>query len=237
MSTSLQYVGALFKFTWKHLRSRYWYYIALVIVGIVISVVLMPHDRELLNAIRKNPVLYPGVHDLAGKVSYYSMYTFTPLMLCFLLWMAGWQTGKARFKRAALVCFVAATAAGILVNVLRPGFGRPRPRAGLEDHFYYLEFSSDMLSYPSGHVMSNMGGAAALTVLEPWVGIPYIIISGASGWSRMQRNAHYPTDVIVGALFGIGVGIAFAQGARLMKKEEDPLEKEQQSPTSASGQS
>lgn len=226
MAASLRYIGALFKSTWEHLCSRYWFYLVLIIVGIVISVLLMPHDRELLNEIRKNPVLYPGVHHLAGEVSYYSMYTFTPLLLCFLLWIAGWKTGKSRLKRAALVCFVAATVAGILVNFLRPGLGRPRPRAGLEDKFYYLEVTSDMLSYPSGHVMSNMAGATALTILEPWVGIPYFILSGASGWSRMQRNAHYPTDVVVGCLFGIGVGIAFAQGARTMKRERDPLEKE-----------
>ena len=226
MAASLRYVGALFRSTWEHLRSRYGFYLALVIVGVVITVFMMPHDHELLNLIRKDPSLHPEVHRLAGKVSYYSMYTFTPLLLCFLLWVVGWKMGKARFKRAALVCFVAATVAGILVNFLRPGFGRPRPRAGLEDRFHYVEFSSDMLSYPSGHVMSNVAGATALTLLEPWVGIPYFILSGASGWSRMQRNAHYPTDVLVGCLFGIGVGVAFARGARSMKRERDPLETE-----------
>jgi membrane-associated phospholipid phosphatase len=226
MSASYRYIGVLFKSTWRNIRNRYWFYLAFVIVGIVITILLMPHDRELLNTLRMNPVMHPGVHDFAGKISYYSMYTFTPLMLCFLIWITGWNLNKKTLKKAALVCFVAATVAGILVNVLRPGFGRPRPRAGLEDKFYYVEFQSDMLSYPSGHVMSNIAGATALTILEPWIGVPYLILSGASGWSRMQRNAHYPSDVIAGTLFGVAVGIAFAQGARLMKREEDPLEKE-----------
>lgn len=226
MSASYQYIGVLFKSAWRNLRNRYLFYLAFIVVGIVITVILFPHDREWLNAIRKNPVLYPEVHDFAGKISYYSMYTFTPLLLCFLIWVAGWKLKRNTLKRAALVCFVAATVAGLLVNVLRPGFGRPRPRAGLEDKFHYFEFQSDMLGYPSGHVMSNVAGATALTILAPWIGVPYLVLSGASGWSRMQRNAHYPCDVIVGALFGVGVGFAFAQGALVMKREEDPLEKE-----------
>lgn len=226
MPLSLRYISALFKSTWKQLKRSYWLYLLFLVAIVMVSIFLMPHDRELLDTIRKDPQLFPGIHDFAGKISYYSMYTFTPLLLCILIWLAGWKLKRISLKRAALVCFVAATAAGILVNVMRPGFGRPRPRAGLEDKFYYMEMKSDMLSYPSGHVMSNVAGAATLTILEPWVGVPYLILSGASGWSRMQRNAHYPTDVIVGGLFGIAVGFAFARGAAFMKKDEDPLEKE-----------
>ena len=83
-----------------------------------------------------------------------------------------------------------------------------------------------MMSYPSGHVMSNVAGAVALTIVEPWFGVPYLVLSGATGWSRMQRNAHYPTDVTVGAILGMAVALAMVNGARRMKQHEDPLEKE-----------
>ncbi len=234
MPASLRYIGPLIRATVKEAIRRPWIHIGIISFVIVLSYFTMPHDRAWLNEVRSDPLESPGVHDFAGKISYYSMFVYTPLLYCVGIWLVGLLRKSTHLKRAALVCFVAATAGGILVNFMRPGFGRPRPRAHIEDTFHWFEMDSDMLSYPSGHVMSNMSGAVALAIIEPWVGVPYIVISTASGWSRMQRNAHYPTDVTVGALFGIGLGIAFARGARVMKKEEDPLETEQQCPTNAS---
>ncbi len=236
MPASLKYIAVLLRTTLREAKRRPFLHVGILVFVGVLSYFTMPHDREWLNQIRYDPEVSPGMHDLAGEISYYSMYVFTPLLYCAGIWIFGWLTQRNRFKRAALICFVAATAGGILVNFMRPGFGRPRPRAELEDHFYWFETKSHMLSFPSGHVMSNMSGAVALTIVEPWIGIPYVVMSAASGWSRMQRAAHYPTDVTVGMLFGIGVGIAFARGARVMKREEDPLEKEAPSRTSASGQ-
>ena len=226
MPKSLRYIGRLFSSTWREVKANPLKYLILIGIGIVLAFVMMPHDHGWLDNIRKDPAIYPGVHDAAGKVSHYTMYTFTPLLLCTLLWIGGWLSGKKSFKKAALVCFVAGTMGGILVNFLRPGFGRPRPRAEKVDKFHYFEVDSDMLSFPSGHVMSNMAGATALTIVQPWIGVPYVIATGASGWSRMQRDAHYPTDVTVGAIFGAVVGIAFANGMLLMRKDEAPLETE-----------
>lgn len=226
MPASLKYVGALFKSTWKHVKQSYWTYLGFIAVAVIISIFLMPHDRELLDAIRKDPQVFPEIHDFAGKISYYTMFTFTPLLLCTVIWTFGWLSKKVHFKKVAMICLVSGAVAGICVTFLRPGLGRARPRANMEDKFYFLEMKSDMQSYPSGHVMSNVAGAAALTIVEPWIGVPYLILSSSTAWSRMQRNAHYPTDVTVGAIFGIAIGLAFAQGARLMKKDEDPLEKE-----------
>jgi membrane-associated phospholipid phosphatase len=234
MPASLKYIALHLLTTWQIFRTSPWLILGLVLVCAILAFLMMPHDAGWLQQIRKDPKFYPDVHDFAGKVSYYSMYVFTPLLLCTVLWLAGWRLKKIHLKRAALVCFVAATVAGILVNFLRPGFGRPRPRAEIEDRFYYFQFSSNMLGFPSGHVMSNVAGATALTILQPWVGVPYVVIAAASGWSRMQRNAHYPTDVVVGALLGFGVGIACARGAAVMRKEGDPLEIESLDPTSAS---
>jgi membrane-associated phospholipid phosphatase len=224
MPASLKYVGALFKSTWHSVRKRPALYIVLALLVVGVSIMLMPHDRELLNTIRHDPAIYPGIHDLGGKVSEFTMYTYTPLLLSTIIWLIGWRASRAQLKKAALVCLVAGTMGGILVNFLRPGLGRPRPRAEKEDKFYYFEMDSNMLSYPSGHVMSNMSGAVALAFIQPWVGVPYVAISCASGWSRMQRNAHYPTDVVVGALLGIGVGVAFARGFRSIPTDKDPLE-------------
>lgn len=226
MPKSLKYVTALFKSTVSEAKRRPWIHVGIIASAIILSIFTMPHDREWLNQVRFDPETSSGIHDFGGKISYYSMFVFTPLLYCVLIWLVGWIKKSKHLKKAALICFIAGTVGGILVNVLRPGFGRPRPRAHKEDRFYWFETRSDMLSYPSGHVMSNMSGAIALTIIEPWVGVPYIVLSSASAWSRMQREAHYPTDVAVGALFGIGIGVAFARGARAMKREEDPLETE-----------
>ncbi len=191
-----------------------WLIIGSSLVFFLIAFWTMQFDKGWLGVIRQDPSTYPDVHHFAGKVSYYGMYVFTPLGLCAAIWIAGWRLNREHLKRAAIACFVAGTVAGIIVNVFRPGFARPRPRAELPDRFHWVEFDSDLHSFPSGHVMSNIAGATTLTIMQPAIGVPYILFSGAIGWSRMQRASHYPTDVGLGTALGVIVGLAIAGGVR-----------------------
>lgn len=236
MPSSLHYIGQLFRSTAHDLRRRPWIYLAILCSIPIVASQMMPHDQSWLGHIYADAKTFPELHSFAGQISHYSSYLYTPLLYCAIIWAFACLWRKEELKRAALVCLVAATMGGILVNVLRPSFGRPRPRAEIEDRFYGFDVRTNMQSFPSGHVMSNMSGAVALCIIQPWIGVPYVIFTTASAWSRMQRLAHYPTDVVVGAILGSGVGLAFARGALLMRKEADPWETKPEPPTNASGQ-
>ncbi|OPZ75794.1 MAG: Undecaprenyl-diphosphatase BcrC [Verrucomicrobia bacterium ADurb.Bin474] len=214
MCDSLKYTGRLLKESWTVTKRFKWLIIGSSLVFFLIAFWTMQFDKGWLGVIRQDPSTNPDVHHFAGKVSYYGMYVFTPLGLCAAIWIAGWRLNREHLKRAAIACFVAGTVAGIIVNVFRPGFARPRPRAELPDRFHWVEFDSDLHSFPSGHVMSNIAGATTLTIMQPAIGVPYILFSGAIGWSRMQRASHYPTDVGLGTALGVIVGLAIAGGVR-----------------------
>lgn len=63
-------------------------------------------------------------------------------------------------------------------------------------------------SFPSGHSSSAFCTATALTLsTKKWyVGVPAYTYASLVAYSRMRLGVHYPSDVLVGALVGIGSG-------------------------------
>lgn len=61
-------------------------------------------------------------------------------------------------------------------------------------------------SFPSGHTSSAFATATSLSLLYPkwYVIAPSFLWAGAVGYSRMELGVHYPSDVLIGALVGIG---------------------------------
>lgn len=65
-------------------------------------------------------------------------------------------------------------------------------------------------SFPSGHTTSAFALATSFTMAFPhwYVAVPAYLYAGSVGYSRMRMGVHYPSDVLTGAL--IGVGSAYA---------------------------
>ena len=61
-------------------------------------------------------------------------------------------------------------------------------------------------SFPSGHTqtISTYASAFAINLKKKWFSILSVIIIILVAFSRMYLGAHYPSDVIVGALLGVG---------------------------------
>ena len=109
---------------------------------------------------------------------------------------------------AARVGFVFAAVAlpGLLVAVGKRLIGRARPRAlELSDplSFRFFGWDSAYASLPSGHSTTAFAAAFALAALFPrwrfawWSGAALIAVS------RVAIAAHYPSDVVAGAVVGI----------------------------------
>ncbi|MBE7019170.1 MAG: phosphatase PAP2 family protein [Ruminococcaceae bacterium] len=77
-------------------------------------------------------------------------------------------------------------------------------------------------SFPSGHTqnISTWTTALARLLRKRWLLITAIIVSVAIGCSRMYLGAHYPSDVIVGLILGISIGIL---GSALYEKLKNPV--------------
>lgn len=97
-------------------------------------------------------------------------------------------------------------AGGIVTPLLKRAFGRARPIQEEGAHSFQ-PFSSTHQSFPSGHATNAFAFATAIAGhYDGWL-VPTIVYSLASGvaMSRVNDRAHFPSDVLAGALIGRGI--------------------------------
>jgi undecaprenyl-diphosphatase len=103
-----------------------------------------------------------------------------------------------------------------LANGLKPVFDSPRPTADVAE----ILASVDGLGFPSGHAMSSavlFGGLTFLAIRQfGWCGptryAPGVAIAGVAltGYARIWVGAHWLTDVIGGAIYGLAIVLVAA---------------------------
>ena len=62
-------------------------------------------------------------------------------------------------------------------------------------------------SFPSGHTLVSFEAATALTVYHRKWGIAALVLAALIAYSRLYLFVHYPTDVLVGAVLGVGIAL------------------------------
>ncbi len=73
-------------------------------------------------------------------------------------------------------------------------------------------------SFPSGHTASSFGSAWILSTIWPRRAPIFLSFAASVGLSRIYVGAHYPGDVTVGALLGIGLSEVFRRAVRKLLK-------------------
>lgn len=111
-----------------------------------------------------------------------------------------WNSGVSQFE--ALVATLAYTQA------LKVSVARNRPeRFDPEQKAHALDSS-----FPSGHTSTAFATASSLWANHgAMVGTPMMILAALTGYSRIQKGAHYFSDVMFGATIGMATGFGYAQ--------------------------
>lgn len=116
----------------------------------------------------------------------------------------------ARRMRAASAApaflFMAVAVAGIVVDGLKIGLGRMRPKLLFRDDLYgfsWVAWRPDHWSFPSGHTATIVALMTALWWLWPRHLLFYVLTAAIVAGSRIVVGAHYPSDVIAGALIAV----------------------------------
>ena len=110
-------------------------------------------------------------------------------------------------KKTALMCAAAMLVSLVINNfVLKNVVGRTRPYEVVQGLIPLIGKPRDY-SFPSGHTASSFAAAWVLFWRLPKrFGIPARLLAGLIGVSRLYVGVHYPTDVLVGMISGIGCG-------------------------------
>ena len=106
-------------------------------------------------------------------------------------------------REAWVICGLLGPLAIGLNFVVKLAVKRPRPvLEGLPP----LGGAPSSLSFPSAHATSSFAVATAMTRVEP-LGALAFLLAAALALGRPYLGMHYPSDVLAGALLGVGLGL------------------------------
>ena len=120
----------------------------------------------------------------------------------FLVVAALWLKGE---KRPAVYLAAGLIVDLVLVTALKTVIHRPRPYETL--HITPLDLGDIFGSLPSGHASRAFLSAMILSNFYRKYAVIFLLMAASIGFSRVYLGAHYPLDVVIGAINGVLTGI------------------------------
>ncbi|MGH7259893.1 MAG: phosphatase PAP2 family protein [Nitrospiraceae bacterium] len=123
----------------------------------------------------------------------------------------GYLRKRPELYQAGLRGWVAHAVTAILVQSLKHGIGRPRPRLHREDEFFTgPTLESGLDSFPSGHASASFAVATVIVKHFPRVAWPVYALAGYVSLTRVFRGSHFVSDSVAGVVLGLVVGTLVA---------------------------
>lgn len=170
-------------------------------IGVLAVGGVMLLDGELRRSVERNSNdTTRQVADIVGPLG--EEYSFAVLGAFFL---SGRYLNNEKAKAVAEDGLTSSLiAAGVITPILKATIGRERPSQSSDP----FAVGNGGRSFPSGHATQAFAIASVIAshYESPWVQVAAYGLAGLVGWSRMEHNAHYASDVLAGALIGTVVG-------------------------------
>jgi membrane-associated phospholipid phosphatase len=174
--------------------------VKIFILGLVVSITSSAQniDIDLLEKIHKpsqspNNSFYQGLTTSADYVA-----ILTPISML----SVGLASKNKELTRNAITSGIAVLGTYGVGFVVKKTVKRSRP---WQDYSQIVPYQMDEgYSFPSGSTSVAFSAATSLTTSFPkwYVAIPAYSYASVVGYSRMRLGAHYPSDVLTGAVLG-----------------------------------
>lgn len=131
-------------------------------------------------------------------------------------------TAIPKTRKLGILALASLLGCFLINNILLKNLvARPRPYTQLPDLSLLVPYPKDY-SFPSGHTCSSFAVAGSLWQSEKtWniIRIPAIVLAIMISFSRLYVGAHYPSDVVVGAIIGlIGSTVITKKGTKMLSR-------------------
>ena len=120
--------------------------------------------------------------------------------------LAGYLKSEFSLCRAGYAIIASAALAGVLSQIGKHLWDRPRPVMVLHDVRWVGE-PLYVHSFPSGHTTTAFAFAFVTGAYYPRLRLPVYVLAMTVGFSRIYLGAHFFTDVLGGAVLGTIAGM------------------------------
>ena len=165
--------------------------------------------------------LYHGInqfvldHDWLGRALSVAETWAVPVLAIatFGLWLLARPAGPRKWKLASASALASAALVLLIAQVIGKIWHRERPFAAHPDAHVWGSRSHDP-SFPSDHASAAFGIAFAVFLFDRVVGSIFIAAATFISVGRVFVGAHYPADVLAGALVGLGAALLVVRVAQ-----------------------
>ncbi len=186
--------------------------------GLAITYGLFKSDDEVYEYLRGIRIRSSVLSSVSPVVSMMGLGTFS-IALFSGFYAFHFVTGDETSLQAADLGMETFLFSGIATQILKNAFGRERPSmatreggrwSGPLSYFEHRDNGSKSIAsydaFPSGHTATIFAAAASIADSYPEKWVSYAAYGTATivGISRIMERAHWPSDVFVGAIIGIG---------------------------------
>lgn len=131
-----------------------------------------------------------------------------PVYIAAVLGLLIWGAKKGRWASFCALLMITATD-NIGYRLLKETICRPRPYKVLQG-ILLPGGESGTFSFPSNHALNNFALAMFFSLLYPKFKYVFFTIAVLVAFSRVYIGVHYPSDILGGAVLGLGFGYVFA---------------------------
>lgn len=152
--------------------------------------------------------IFNAIHDLAGQSRlldflgvFFADYSGYVLILAAVVIIAMENDWRKRFLNASLAALSLIISRGLITEIIRVFYNRPRPFLALG--FDPLVAQINHGAFPSGHAAFYFALAGVIWLLDRSWGRRFFFAAFLIGLARIFVGVHWPSDILGGALVGV----------------------------------